>query len=330
MSVWLVTGASGFVGRSVVTALASSVGDSGSSPPEVVLLGRRRPPAWPAGCFIEADLNDPEALRASLSGISPDYVIHTAGKTPPASDDELYRGNFWATTHLLGALRGLNRPMRVILTGSAAELGNVDPSQLPVGEDYPADPTDAYGRSKLMATRSGQFERPPLEVVCARIFNVIGPGLPPTQAFGAFAERLAEPGSNPLELPTGDLSTRRDFVDVRDVARALIALARRGRAGHIYHVGTGTSRLVGDGLDLLKDLSGRDIVIREDSARLLRPGPRDSRASIDRIVADTGWEPRIPFEQSLSDLWDERLGRAPRAPWRAETGDWSGRLPLTA
>ncbi len=171
------------------------------------------------------DLNDPAGLREALGRVAPDVVIHTAGKTPPAADEELYRANFWSTSHLLGALRGMRKPMRVVLAGSAAELGPVDPAKLPVAEDYAADPVDAYGRSKLMATRSGLAERGPLEVVAARIFNVIGPGLPATQAFGAFAARLAKPGPDPMELPVGSVETRRDFVDVRDVARALIALA---------------------------------------------------------------------------------------------------------
>ncbi len=59
-------------------------------------------------------------------------MIHTAGRTPPAPDEELYRANFWATIHLLSALRSMRKPARVVLSGSAAELGPVDPEDLPV------------------------------------------------------------------------------------------------------------------------------------------------------------------------------------------------------
>src|SRR5262249_52012547 len=155
------------------------------------------------------------------------------------------------------------------------------------------DPVDAYGRSKWMATRSGLAERPPLEVMSARIFNPIGPGTPPTQALGAFAARLAQPGPDPLDMPVGQLDTRRDFIDVRDVASAMIALAIRGRPGHVYHVGTGVSRPVVDGLNLLIDWSRRAVIRREDPALLRRRGPSDSRAAIDRIRAETAWEPRF-------------------------------------
>lgn len=330
MAVWLVTGANGFVGRQVLEALAS--GEAGAPAPEIVLLGRRRPSRAREHHFIEADLSDPEGLRASMRGVAPDFVIHTAGKTPPASDEELYRANFWSTTHLLGALRAMNRPMRIVLAGSAAELGPVDTAHLPVGEDYPAEPVEAYGRSKWMATRSGLAESPPLEVISARIFNPIGPGTPATQSLGAFAARLAEPGPDPLDLPVGPLAPRRDFVDVRDVARAMIALALHGRPGQVYHVGTGESRAVGDGLDFLVELSGRSVMRREDPALHRRPGPADSRAAIGRIAAEVGWEPLIGFEQSLRDLWHEVSGRQPVRSWSGATAAarpaW--RLPLTA
>jgi nucleoside-diphosphate-sugar epimerase len=315
MALWLVTGATGFVGRHVVEALTSS--DERVPDAEVILLGRRRPQRWPQERFVAADLNDPEALRRGLERFAPDYVIHTAGRTPPASDDELYRANFWSTTHLLGALRTRNKPCRVVLSGSAAELGPVEAAHLPVGEEYAGYPVDAYGRSKHLATLQGLSERPPLEVMVARVFNPIGPGTPPTQAFGQFTARLGEPGPEPLDLPVGDLEARRDFIDVRDVARAMIALALRGGAGRAYHVGTGQSHRVGDGLESLIRLSGRAVRIRVDPALSTRRGPADSRAAIGRITADTGWQPQVAWEDSLADLWREAHEGRGRELWRA-------------
>lgn len=299
MASWLVTGGNGFLGRHVLNLL------QGEPDAELFAIGRRRPAGIPEDRFVEADLSDFEATRSGLRGLAPDWVIHTAGKTPPASDEELLRANMGATNHLLAALRAMGRPMRVVLSGSAAELGPVDESKLPVNEDYPPEPVNAYGRSKWMATQSGLAEGPPLQVIAARIFNPIGPGIPPGQALGAFAARLAADGPDPLVLPVGDLAPRRDFIDVRDVARALIALARLGRPGHLYHVGTGRSRSVAEGLDLLIAMSGRSVIVREDTGLLRRVGPADSRADIRKIVSEIGWKPQIGFEESLRDLWDE-------------------------
>ena len=210
------------------------------------------------------------------------------------------------------------------LAGSAAELGPVPVSALPVAESYPC-PLDAYGRSKLLATVAGLAERPPLELAVARVFNPIGPGMPPTQAFGQFAAQLTAGAADPLPLLVGDLEVRRDFVDVRDVARALVAVSLRGQPRLVYHVGCGQARSVGEGLDLLVRLSGRSVKVCVDPRRHVRKGPDDSRADIRRIISHTGWRPTIPFEQSLADLWNDL-----RKGWDRSGPEVATRLPLTA
>ncbi len=139
------------------------------------------------------------------------------------------------------------------------------------------------------------------------------PRLPASQAFGRFAARLAGSGADPLRLDVAGLEGRRDFVDIRDAAAAIVAVARSGRPGQVYHVGSGRSRTIGEGLDLLIRLSGRSVqVIPAGTGR----GPADSRADIRRIVEQTGWSPRIDFEQSLFDLWAEVSNRTDPATLR--------------
>jgi nucleoside-diphosphate-sugar epimerase len=305
MAVWLITGASGFVGRHVLDAVSAGVEGMAHSQTEVVALGRRCPLGWPERSFFAADLNDTVSLRQAVQTISPDFVVHNAGRTPPTPDEELYQANFWATIHLLGALRTIKKPLRVVLSGSAAELGPVDATNLPVKECYSCQPDGAYGRSKWLATNAGLAERPPLEVLVARVFNPIGPGTPITQAFGHFADRLSNSDPDPLSLSVGDLESRRDFIDVRDVARAMIALAQHGQAGLVYHVGTGMSHRVGDGLERLIRMSGRSVEVTVDPSLKGRRGPADSYADIDRVVSHTGWRPSVSWEQSLADLWRE-------------------------
>ncbi len=327
MATWLITGATGFLGRHLLDVLDTELAQERRTGETVLVLGRQCPEGWPEQRFVKADLDDPEGLRQAITLIAPDQVIHTAGHTPPAPDEALYRGNFWATIRLLNALRSLRRRVRVTLAGSAAELGPVPAALLPVDESYPCGPIDAYGRSKYLATIAGLAERPPLEVAVARVFNPIGPGLPPTQAFGEFAVQLTAPTADPLPLVVGNLEARRDFIDVRDVARALVAVALRGQPRLIYHVGTGRSRPVSEGLDMLVRLSGRSVRVCVDPRRRARKEPVDSRANIGRITAQTGWMPTIPFEQSLADLWQDvrarRLESAPEAASRLP-------LPLTA
>jgi nucleoside-diphosphate-sugar epimerase len=303
MPVWLVTGGSGFLGRHLLAAL-----DACRSPScAVVVAGRRCPEGWPSQRFLEVDLAESLSVVQALGSIEPEVVIHLAGKNPPATPDELYRTNTVATAHLLDALGTRGLPTRVVLAGSAAELGPVDEVHLPVADDHPCRPIDAYGRSKWLATAAGLSMPPPIEVVVARVFNPIGPGMSETQALGRFATRLAMPGA--LVLTVGALTPRRDFVDARDVAQALIALARDGQPGTIYNVGTGASHAVGEGLEELISLRGGNVEARVDPSLAARSGPRDSRADIRRIGAHTGWRPQIPWERSLADLWaDVRVG----------------------
>jgi nucleoside-diphosphate-sugar epimerase len=303
MAVWLLTGATGFVGRQVLRALHEMADRAANRDIELVVLGRRCPAGWPEGKFAAVDLNDAAESRAAVERIAPDVVLHTAGRTPPARDEELYCTNFWATVHLLSALRSLKKTVRIVLSGSAAELGHVVDARLPVNESYACDPVDAYGRSKWLATKWGLSECDPLEVIVARVFNPIGPGIPVSQALGGFATRLSEPGRDPLDLAVGDLNSRRDFIDVRDVARAIVELAHRGRPGLVYHVGTGQSHRVGDALDRLVQLSGRSIRLSVDSALYGRRGPADSRADIGRITTHTSWQPKISWDESLLALW---------------------------
>lgn len=285
MAGWLITGAAGFLGWHLVNRLR-----------------REGVPIHPVD-RAEADLADPGEAAGLLAELAPEVIIHVAGATPPAPRPALYAANLTSTLNLLDAARDLGRPIRIVLVGSAAEYGPVPDEELPVREDRPCSPLDSYGLSKLLATTAGLAARPPIEVVVARIFNPIGPGAPPSQVFGRLVRALSRPEGPPEFLEAGDLDARRDFIDARDVAGALVALARRGKPGSIYNVGTGESHSVRGGLELLLGWSGCNPEIRTVPGR---PGPKDSRAEIARIVADAGWRPEIPWEQSLKDQWDAR------------------------
>src|SRR5262249_12810899 len=119
----------------------------------------------------------------------------------------------------------------VLVLGSAAEYGPVAPEALPVDEDFPAAPTTFFGTSKLAQTQAARVAAAEgrLRVLGARPFNVIGPGLAAHYFAAAFAERLcqAKTASSPDELAVVNASATRDFIDVRDVAQALVQLLTR-------------------------------------------------------------------------------------------------------
>ncbi|WP_165073670.1 NAD-dependent epimerase/dehydratase family protein [Paludisphaera rhizosphaerae] len=314
MATWLITGAGGWLGGHVLESLEPTLAPDD----RLVVLGRNRPSALPRGQFVSADLHDNDGLNRVVREVAPDFVLHLAGKTPPAVDDELYETNVRGTERLLEALRDLAGPTRVVVVGSAAELGPIQPADLPVVEDQPCRPTQAYGRSKLAATTLALRNWGELRIVVGRVFNLIGPGTPSSLAFGRFATQLAAAKDHWVEIQAGRLDSRRDFVDVRDAARALIALAERGRQGRVYNVASGRSYTIQDGLDRLVSLSGRTAQVAFDAGAQRAGEPDDTRADISRITAEVGWEPKIPFERSIADLWASALARNGKA------------LPLTA
>ncbi len=310
MAVWLITGASGFLGRHLINILQQE----DRSGLQIVQCGRNRPHACSAQDFRAVDLTQSVSIRNLLQEVHPDVVIHLAGKTPPGSPEEFFAGNTVPISLLLDILHEQGRPVRVVQAGSAAELGMVPVEELPVSEDYPCQPVNAYGMSKWLGTLAGIIARSPIEVMSARVFNPVGPGIAETQALGSFARRLVSPATTRMDVQ--DLDVRRDFVDVRDVARALIALADHGQAKTVYHVGTGDSHTIREGLEYMIARCGRKVEVKVSDDLAFRPKLVDSRADISRIIKDTGWRPEIPWEQSLSDLWEAELARH--------------RLPLTA
>ena len=121
-------------------------------------------------------------------------------------------------------------------------------------------------------------------------------------------------GDAEIRIVTGNPDTRRDFTDVRDVVRAYRLLAERGRAGQIYNVCSGHSISAADQIAVLNELvapASIDHVV--DPARVRSHEVMDLRGANDRIRADTGWAPEIPFRQTMLDTlrwWEHELRRS--------------------
>jgi GDP-4-dehydro-6-deoxy-D-mannose reductase len=143
-----------------------------------------------------------------------------------------------------------------------------------------------------------------LDVIVVRAFNHTGPRQAPAFAAPSFARQIAriERGEQEPVIRAGNLSPRRDLSDVRDVVRAYAALMERGLSGAIYNVASGIGRPIADLLHALVARSRVKVTVETDAA-LLRPN--DTAALVGdcaRLQRDTGWSPRIPFEQMLDDL----------------------------
>jgi GDP-4-dehydro-6-deoxy-D-mannose reductase len=151
-----------------------------------------------------------------------------------------------------------------------------------------------------------------MAVVRVRPFNHIGPGQGDRFVAPAFARQIAEieAGLREPVVTVGNLSAVRDFTDVRDVVRAYWLLLTQGEAGQVYNIGSGVGHSIETLLNHLLDLSNLDIRVENDPSRIR---PSDVPVSIcdsSRLRASTGWQPEIPFRQSLGDVledWRQRV-----------------------
>ena len=260
----LVTGASGFIGRRISAEL-----EAGGW--HVVRAVRRMTDRMPPGTLVLGqDPWESSTFASAIVEAAPDVVFHMVGTTWPDSVAQFYSVNVVMTARLLEAVAASGIRPAVVLAGSAAEYGYVPEQQQPVREDATCAPLTHYGISKYSQTMLGlAYARAGYPVLIARIFNPVGVGMPSRLALASFAEQL---GIADNVLVTGDLDVARDFVDVVDVARLIVALASRlDNYGQVFNVCSGTTFQLRPLVEEMIRLTGRQIRLSVSPARL-RPG----------------------------------------------------------
>lgn len=297
--VW-VTGSGGFLAEVVARHVQATWPAA-----RVIGVGRRALAGERRVEALALDLNDAAALHAALDRLTPDIVFHAAGRVVGTEWPILYRDNVAATLALLDGLVVQAPQARVVVAGSAAECGMIGEAMLPVREEHALHPVSPYGVSKAWQTlgaRSYAFRG--LHVVVGRIFNIVGRGTPPSTSLGTFAAQLRDIAAGRREpvMHVGNLDTRRDFLDVEDVASALCALAATSSAGELYNICSGRSVGIGEALELLIRLSGCAVRVEIEAARL-RPGDvPEAYGSPAKIAECCGWTPRVALSESLSAM----------------------------
>jgi GDP-4-dehydro-6-deoxy-D-mannose reductase len=190
-----------------------------------------------------------------------------------------------------------------------------------VDEETPLEPVNPYGVSKvaqdLLARQYYLSHR--VDVIRARAFNHVGPRQSPGFVVANFARQIAEAevGLREAVVRVGNLETERDFTDVEDVVRAYALLMERGRSGEAYNIGSGRPRSVASLLGALLKLSPVEVRVEEDVARMRPTDVAVIYGDIGKLRGDTGWEPGVPFEESLCRVlayWREDVRRPGYVP----------------
>jgi GDP-4-dehydro-6-deoxy-D-mannose reductase len=313
----LVTGITGFAGGHLAEALRAR-GEA--------VVGVSRQPAWPATWrhlaadvqLLPCDVADAAAVEAVLRQVKPERIYHLAGYANTGKSfkepDAAWAGNLGATRALYDAVVRCGGRPRVLFVGSGLIYGEADEPGQMFDESCLLRPGSPYAASKAAADLlSYQVARTPgLDVVRARPFNHIGPGQSPEFAVASFCKQVAAVSLGRAEpvLETGNLAPRRDFTDVRDVVRAYILLAERGRAGEAYNVGSGQTFAMQEVVERLLAVAGLRVEVRQRADLVRAADTAAVRADAGKLRRETGWAPALSLEQTLRDTleyWKQQL-----------------------
>ncbi len=268
------------------------------------------------GAQLFCDLRDPDSVRAAIRTSTPDLIINAAGsgsvRAGWADPAEALRIHAAAVESLLEAVAGEAPDAHVLCLSSAEVYGEPGAEDLPLTEQQPMMPVSPYGSAKAAMevacqTAAGSLG---LRVGVARLFNQIGPGQAASSLFSGIARLVAlaeAEGAGSVSVPIGNPDAARDFVDVRDGARACLSISEDGLTGP-FNVCSGRALVVREVVDAFDEVASITVAMEIDPD-LARPrDPSSVVGSAQRLTEATGWHPAISLEQTITDLLEAWRG----------------------
>ena len=303
MAIYLVTGGAGFIGSHLCDALVGR-GDTVRVLDDLSTGSRANLPV--GTMLIEADVADPDAMRAALDGVDGAFHLAAIASVQRGVSDWLgtHRANLTGTITLFDSVRGRGTPVPVVYASSAAVYG--DCPTVPIPEDAERRPLSAYGADKyaceLQARVAGHVHG--IAATGLRFFNVYGPRQDPHSPYSGvisiFCERLVR--GAPIDI-FGDGGQTRDFVYVADVVAALLGAMRHPSTdAPAFIVCTGTPTSVLDLARTIADLTGTAPDIRHLPPRA--GDIRDSTGVPDRARAAFGLGTPVSLREGLRNVLD--------------------------
>jgi GDP-4-dehydro-6-deoxy-D-mannose reductase len=286
----LITGSNGFVGAHLARHL-EECGD------EITGIDR------------EYDVTDEDAMREVFGRVRPDVIYHLAALTHVGESwehaNEFTRVNVVGTHRVLDAAFGASPTSTAVVISTSEVYGIVRESDLPLAETFRVAPANPYSSSKVEAENvvHDVVRRRGQRALIARPFNHLGPGQSSNFLVPALVTRLLDAQQTGApSISVGDLSTRRDFCDVRDVVRAYRLLAQYGLTGEAYNVASGRDVGVREVAEYLVEQIAPGVTLETDPA-LLRPIDLPVfRGDFHKLHVATGWEPSIALHRTLNDV----------------------------
>ncbi|HEX7077729.1 MAG TPA: GDP-mannose 4,6-dehydratase [Candidatus Eisenbacteria bacterium] len=267
--------------------------------------------------LLECDLRDAFSVRDVIAEAKPDWIFHLAAQsfvpTSWTAPTESLITNVIGQLNLFEAVKKLGIKPRIQLACSSEEYGLVHENELPIRETNPLRPLSPYAVSKVGQDMLGYqyWMSYKIPVLRTRGFNHEGPRRGPVFVCSDFAKQIAdiEKGRREPTLRVGNLDARRDFTDVRDMVRGYWLACEKGEPGEAYNICSGRAWTIREMLDMLLGMTKAKIKVEPEPSRMRPSDVPVLLGDASKFRKQTGWEPTIPFEQTLRDLleyWRER------------------------
>ena len=260
--------------------------------------------------LIECELKDPSSANSLIQQTKPDMVFHLAAQsyvpTSWQAPEDTLVNNIVGQVNLFEAIRSNGIDPLIQIAGSSEEYGYTLPEELPVKETAPLRPLSPYAVSKVTQDLLGyQYHQSyGMKIVRTRAFNHTGPRRGSVFVESNFAQQIAEIEAEVRQpvVYVGNLEAKRDYCDVRDIVQGYWLALEKGKPGEVYNLASGRMWAIQEVLDILLSMSSATIDVKQDPARM-RPSDVPLLCGDSTLFRNqTGWEPKIPFEETLKDL----------------------------
>jgi GDP-4-dehydro-6-deoxy-D-mannose reductase len=261
--------------------------------------------------YYQCDITDTVSVYDVFKKVQPDYIYHLAGQSffgvGQSNPLQTIDINVNGTMNIFEAIRRQGTvPSRILVASSASIYGK--PNHIPTSENESMKPLGIYATSKVAtdALCYQYYMNYSLPIIALRPFIQVGTRQGTGNSINSFAKQIAEIEKNSGKgvIRVGNLTSIRDFTDVRDCVKAIWLLTKEGVGGEAYNICSGVKRKMSDILDELIALSDAEITIEIDTDRLRPSDSPIEQGSNHKINSLTGWQPEIKFEDTLKDILD--------------------------
>jgi len=265
----------------------------------------------------DADLLDSHSLYTIIGKIKPNLIFHLAAQSfvqsSWASPTNTMEINVVGSVNLFEAVRRVGIDPTIQIACSSEEYGLVYPDEVPVKEINPLRPQSPYAVSKVAMDYLGYqyYQSYKMRIIRTRGFNHTGPRRGEVFVTSNFAKQIAliEKEKKEPVIDVGDLTTKRDWTDVRDMVKGYLLAVLKGKPGEVYNICSERAIQIKEMLEILLSRTSVKIRIRRDSSRLRPSDVPILLGDCSKFRKLTSWKPEIPFTKTMEDLlnyWRER------------------------